>query len=135
MTTELILFFVILTSHLIAGGVILVSIGKKHNNNKKLLIPGWILIGTGIALAIGSFVWMTFGTSLLIAIFFITLPLAVMIGISFWFVGSIVMIIKGFIDHKGNKVALGFTLLFLSVAVVVVPIVLINTYGLPIALM
>lgn len=135
MTTELILFFVILTSHLIAGGVILVSIGKKRNNNKKLLIPGWILIGTGIALAIGSFVWMTFGTSLLIAIFFITLPLAVMIGISFWFVGSIVMIIKGFIDHKGNKVALGFTLLFLSVAVVVVPIVLINTYGLPIALM
>ena len=134
MTPQLIIIILIIISHLIAGGIVSIIIGKKinHSGLKRL---GIVSIIIGVIALITFFVGNWLQNSFLVALIFIFLPLGIIAGLTTWLVYSIIMIVNGFQQHKVNKTIIGFILLVTNIAVVVVPILYLTVFGLPIAFM
>ena len=131
MYTELILPISILFLLLFPGSIVMISLGNKFQ--KPLLkIFGWILACL-LPVAYIAFISVSTGLFLLFLIFI--LPILILVGSCFMVVIGITQIIKGFMYHKGNSIALGFVLVGLATIFIAVPIALVSTFGLPISFM
>ena len=131
MYTELILPISILFLLLFPGSIVMTSLGNKFQ--KPLLkIFGCILVCV-LSVAYIAFLSVSTGSFLLFLIF--VLPILLLFGSCFMVVIGITQIIKGFMYHKGNSIALGFVLVGLAAIFIVVPIALVSTFGLPISFM
>lgn len=134
MSSQLIFIILIIISHLIAGGIVSIVIGKKINRFglKRL---GIVSIIIGVIALITFFVGNWLQNSFLVALIFIFLPLGIIAGLTTWLIYSIILIVNGFTQHKVNKIIIGFVLLVTNIAAVVVPILYLTVFGLPIAFM
>ena len=131
MYTELNLPVSILFLLLFPGSIVMISLGNKFH--KPLLkIFGWIL---ACVLPIAYIAFVAVGTGLFFLFLIFMLPILLLVGSCFMIVIGITQIIKGFMYHKGNSIALGFVLVGLAAIFIVVPIALVSTFGLPIAMM
>ena len=116
----------------LTGGIVLTILGTKFKN-RAMAAWGWLTIslttlGTLATLANSGWAFIIFIFSPLLLIILAALFVV-------WLIYSISLIIKGFKQHNGSRVTLGFVFIGVIISVTVVPVVLISIFGSPISLM
>lgn len=114
------------------GGIVLTILGTKFKN-RAMAAWGWLTISLAILGALATLAYSGWAF-----IIFILSPLLLIILAALfvvWLIYSISLIINGFKQHNGSRVALGFVFIGVIISVTVVPVVLISIFGSPISLM
>ena len=124
----LLMFALFLTP--IPGGIVLIALGNKFHK-KPMIIWGSIIVGVLAFCSLTTFAFFTGGAIFLL----FGLPLLLLLASAIAFVIAIYYLTDGFMRHSKGRIIAGFVILGTIVSFVIVPIILISTFGLPISLM